>query len=92
MLPEFLPHTDNGHKTQPGTSRLVFAGVVRFGVLVNLSLLVIFLLQKPKGTSPKQGFDNSYKTACKCLKPPSFPLPGSELPPSEQCTEVRDGH
>lgn len=37
-----LPHTHNSHKTQPGTSRLVFAGMVRFGVLINLSLLVIF--------------------------------------------------
>lgn len=48
-----LPHTHNSRKTQPGTSRLVFAGMVRFGVLINLSLLVIFSPSNAKRHQPK---------------------------------------
>jgi len=51
--------------------------VVEFQVLISLSLLIILLFKMPKGTSPKQGLENSCKIACKYLK--TSELPSLEL-------------
>lgn len=50
--------------------------MVEFGILISPSPLVIFLFKMPKGTSPKQGLENSCKIARKCLKASELPSRG----------------